>query len=46
MIVAQLPFLVALVQGVLPFVAFDLIKVGLAALVAVAAAPTIAPSRT
>ena len=46
MIVAQLPFVVALAQGVLPFVAFDLIKVGLAALVAVAAAPAIAPSRT
>ncbi|HZY66320.1 MAG: biotin transporter BioY [Actinomycetota bacterium] len=46
MIVAQLPFAVALAQGVLPFVAFDLIKVGLAALVAVAAAPAIAPSRT
>lgn len=45
MIVAQLPFLVALAQGVLPFVAFDMIKVGLAALVAVAAAPAIAPSR-
>ncbi|CAN5640362.1 biotin transporter BioY [soil metagenome] len=46
MLVAQLPFVVALAQGVLPFVAFDLIKVGLAALVAVAAAPAIAPSRT
>ncbi|MGB3682519.1 MAG: biotin transporter BioY [Rubrobacteraceae bacterium] len=46
MIVAQLPFLVALAQGVLPFVVFDLIKVGLAALVAIAAAPAIAPSRT
>lgn len=46
MFVAQLPFLIALAQGVLPFVAFDLIKVGLAALVAVAAAPAIAPSRT
>jgi biotin transport system substrate-specific component len=46
MIVTQLPLTVALVQGVLPFVAFDLIKVGLAALVAVAAAPAIAPSRT
>lgn len=46
MVVAQLPFLVALAQGVLPFLAFDLIKVGLAALVAVAAAPAIVPSRT
>ena len=36
----------ALATGVLPFVIFDLIKVGLAALVAVAAAPAIAPSRT
>lgn len=44
-IVAQLPMLVALAQGVLPFVAFDLVKVGLAALVAVAAAPAIAPLR-
>ena len=35
----------ALATGVLPFVIFDLIKVGLAALVAVAAAPAIAPSR-
>lgn len=46
MVVAQLPLAVAFVQGVAPFVAFDLIKVGLAALVAVAAAPSIAPSRT
>lgn len=45
MIAAQLPFLVALAQGVLPFVAFDLIKVGLAALVGVAVAPAIALSR-
>ena len=36
----------AIATGVLPFVVFDLIKVGLAALVAVAAAPAIAPSRT
>ena len=35
----------ALVAGVLPFVPFDLIKVALAALVAVAAAPAIAASR-
>ena len=45
MVVSQLPFAVALAQGVLPFVVFDLIKVGLAALVAVAAAPAIAASR-
>jgi len=36
----------AIVAGVGPFVIFDLIKVALAALVAVAAAPAIAPSRT
>ena len=36
----------AFAAGVLPFVVFDLIKVALAALVAVAAAPAIAPSRT
>lgn len=42
---AHLPVQVALVQGVLPFVPFDLVKVGLAALVATAAAPQIAPSR-
>ena len=36
----------AIVVGVGRFVIFDLIKVGLAALVAVAAAPAIAPSRT
>jgi biotin transport system substrate-specific component len=35
----------AIATGVLPFVLFDLIKVGLAALVAVAAAPAINPSR-
>lgn len=44
-VVTQLPFAAALAQGVLPFVPFDLIKVALAALVAVAAAPAIAPSR-
>jgi biotin transport system substrate-specific component len=43
--VTGLPFAVALAQGVLIFVPFDLIKVGLAALVAVAAAPAISPSR-
>lgn len=46
MVLSQLPLGVALAQGVLPFVAFDLAKVALAALVAVAAAPAIAASRT
>lgn len=41
-IVTQLPASVAVAQGVLPFVAFDLVKVGLAAVVATAAAPVIA----
>lgn len=36
---------VAVAQGVLPFVVFDLVKVGLAVLVAIAAAPAIAASR-
>ena len=45
-VVTKLPFAAALAQGVLPFVAFDLIKVAMAALVAVAAAPAIAVSRT
>ena len=45
MVVSQLPLAVALAQGVLPFVVLDLIKVGIAALVAVAAAPAIATSR-
>ncbi len=44
-VVTDLPFAVALAQGALIFVPFDLIKVGLAALVAVAAAPAISPSR-
>ena len=44
-VVAGLSPTEALATGVLPFVIFDLIKVGLAALVAVAAAPAIAPSR-
>jgi biotin transport system substrate-specific component len=43
--VTDLPVSAALAQGVLPFVPLDLVKVGLAALVAVAAAPAIAPSR-
>jgi biotin transport system substrate-specific component len=42
--VTDLPFAVALAQGVLPFVALDLVKVVLAALVAVAAAPAISKS--
>lgn len=46
MILSQLPLAVALAQGFLPFVVFDLIKVVLAAVVAVAAAPAIAASRT
>jgi biotin transport system substrate-specific component len=44
-VVTDLPPAAALAQGVLPFVLFDLIKVGLAALVAVAAAPAITISR-
>ncbi|HEY6674382.1 MAG TPA: biotin transporter BioY [Rubrobacteraceae bacterium] len=44
-VVTDLPLVVAVAQGVLIFVPFDLIKVALAALVAVAAAPAIAPSR-
>jgi len=44
-VLVQLPIAVAVAQGVLPFVAFDLIKVGLAATVATAAAPAIAPAR-
>src|SRR5215216_1330774 len=43
--VTRLPFAAALAQGVAPFVFFDLIKVALAALVAVAASPAIATSR-
>ena len=45
-VATDLPPAVAVAQGVLPFVVFDLIKVVLAALVAVAAAPAIAASRT
>ena len=45
-VVTDLPLAVAVAQGVLPFVVFDLVKVVLAALVAVAAAPVIAASRT
>lgn len=44
-VVSDLPLAVAVAQGVLIFLPFDLIKVALAALVAVAAAPAIAPSR-
>jgi biotin transport system substrate-specific component len=40
-VVTDLPFAVALAQGDLPFVVFDLIKIAVAALVAVAAAPAI-----
>ena len=45
-VVAGLSPIEAIATGVLPFVGFDLIKVALAALVAVAAAPAITPSRT
>ena len=44
-ILAGLSPAAALAAGVLPFVVFDLIKVGLATLVAVAVAPAIAASR-
>jgi biotin transport system substrate-specific component len=44
-LVTSLPIAAALAQGVAPFVLFDLIKVAIAALVAVAAAPAIAASR-
>lgn len=44
-VLAGLSPVAALVAGVLPFVVFDLIKVGLANLVAVAVAPAIAASR-
>ena len=45
-VATDLPPAVAVAQGVLPFVVFDLVKVALAALVAVGAAPAIAASRT
>ena len=45
-VVAGLPPAVAVAQGVAPFVVLDLVKIGLAAAVAVGAAPAIAPSRT
>jgi biotin transport system substrate-specific component len=45
-VVSGLTPIEAIAAGVLPFIIFDLVKVGLAALVAVAAAPAIAPSRT
>jgi biotin transport system substrate-specific component len=45
-IVTDLPFAVAVAQGVLIFVPFDLIKVALAVLVAVASAPAIAMPAT
>lgn len=44
-VVSGLPLTASLAQGVLIFLPFDLIKVALATLVAVAAAPAIAPSR-
>ena len=44
-VIAGLSPAAAVAAGVLPFVVFDLIKVGLAALVAVAVAPAIAASR-
>jgi biotin transport system substrate-specific component len=44
-VVTDVPLAVAVAQGVLIFVPFDLIKVALAALVAVTTAPAIAPSR-
>jgi hypothetical protein len=44
-VVTDLPVGIVLVQGVLIFVPFDLIKVALATLVAVAAAPAITTSR-
>lgn len=46
MILSQLPLVATLAQGVLPFILFDLLKIALAAMVAVAAAPAIAASRT
>ena len=45
-VVTHLPLAVAVAQGVLPFVVFDLVKLALAALVAAAAAPAIDASRT
>ncbi|MDQ3238693.1 MAG: biotin transporter BioY [Actinomycetota bacterium] len=44
-VVTGLPLPVAVAQGVAPFVVFDLVKVALATVVAVGAAPAIAPSR-
>lgn len=44
-VVTQLPMWVAVAEGVAPFIIPDLIKVGLAAAVATAAAPAIATSR-
>jgi biotin transport system substrate-specific component len=45
-VVSGLSPMEAVAAGVLPFVIFDLIKVAIAALVAVAAAPALSPSRT
>ena len=44
-VVTGISVTVAVAQGVLPFVVFDLVKIGLAALVGTAAAPAIAASR-
>ena len=44
-VVTGLPLPAAVAQGVAPFVVFDLMKVALATIVAVGAAPAIAPSR-
>ena len=45
-VVSHFTFAQAIAAGVAPFIAFDLIKVALATLVAVAAAPAIAAPRT
>ncbi|MFX5714229.1 hypothetical protein ABTE40_21025 [Acinetobacter baumannii] len=44
--VSHLTPLQAILAGVAPFIALDLVKVALATLVAVAAAPAISPTRT
>ena len=43
--VTELPVAAAIAQGVLPFAGLDLVKVGMAAAIGVAAAPAIAASR-
>jgi biotin transport system substrate-specific component len=45
-VVSQFTPVQAIAAGILPFIGFDLIKVALATLVAVAAAPAISPPRT